>query len=51
MSDSTLKRLEAIVPGRLMSQPAQLAAYESDGLTAFKSRPLVALDADDIFGP
>jgi glycolate oxidase len=27
-------------PGRLYSQPAQLAAYESDGLTAFRARPL-----------
>jgi glycolate oxidase len=27
-------------PERLLSQPEQLAAYESDGLTAFRSRPL-----------
>jgi len=40
MADSILQQIEAIVPGRLLSQPAQLAAYESDGLTAFKSRPL-----------
>jgi glycolate oxidase len=36
-----LQRLAALLPReRLMTQPAQLAAYESDGLTAFKSRPL-----------
>ncbi len=41
MSPDVLHRLAAVLPaGRLMSAPAQLAAYESDGLTAFRARPL-----------
>ena len=36
-----LHRLAALVPdGRLLTRPEQLAAYESDALTAFRSRPL-----------
>jgi glycolate oxidase len=38
---ATLSRLVALLPaGRVMTGPAQLAAYESDGLTAFQTRPL-----------
>jgi glycolate oxidase len=38
---AALRRLEARLPaGRVLREPAQLAAYESDGLTAFRARPL-----------
>jgi len=38
---AVIQRLAALLaPGRVMSGPAQLAAYESDGLTAFHARPL-----------
>lgn len=30
-------------PERLLTRPAQLAAYESDGLTAFRTRPLAVV--------
>jgi glycolate oxidase len=41
MSSASLHRLASLVPSqRLLSQPEQLAAYESDGLTAFRARPL-----------
>ena len=41
MSNAVLQRLGALLPpGRLLAQPEQLAAYESDGLTAFRSLPL-----------
>jgi glycolate oxidase len=41
MSVAALQRLAALLPpARLLTQPAQLAAYECDGLTAFKARPL-----------
>ena len=41
MSVAALQRLAALLsPARLLTQPAQLAAYECDGLTAFKTRPL-----------
>ena len=41
MSVSALNRLAALLPpARLMSRPEQLAAYESDGLTAFRTCPL-----------
>ena len=37
----TLTRLAALLPpGRVLSKSAHLAAYESDGLTAFRTRPL-----------
>ncbi|HOC54933.1 MAG TPA: FAD-linked oxidase C-terminal domain-containing protein [Verrucomicrobiota bacterium] len=36
-----LHRLAALLPpDRLLTGPAQLAAYESDGLTAYRTRPL-----------
>jgi glycolate oxidase len=36
-----VRRLTALLPpGRVMSGPAQLAAYQSDGLTAFQATPL-----------
>lgn len=36
-----LRRLEALLPAeRFLRGPAQLAAYESDGLTAFRATPL-----------
>jgi glycolate oxidase len=36
-----LERLSRLLPaGRVISQPAHLAAYESDGLTAFSAQPL-----------
>jgi glycolate oxidase len=39
-----LRRLEALLPpGRVLTGPAQLAAYESDGLTAFQARPLAVV--------
>jgi glycolate oxidase len=41
MSQPALNRLAALLPReRWLVQPEQLAAYESDGLTAFRSRPL-----------
>ncbi len=41
MKADAITRLMALLPkGRIMSGPAHLAAYESDGLTAFAARPL-----------
>src|SRR3954452_6968205 len=41
MSVTVLNRLAALLPPeRLMVRPEQLAAYESDGLTAFRTCPL-----------
>jgi glycolate oxidase len=41
MSDLALQRLAALLPAeRLLLQPAQLAAYASDALTAFRTAPL-----------
>lgn len=41
MSSAALQRLAEVLPSaRLLAQPEQLAAYESDGLTAFRARPL-----------
>ena len=41
MSASALLRLKSLLPPeRLLTQPEQLAAYQSDALTAFQSRPL-----------
>lgn len=38
--DSLMSALEALYPpDRLLTRPAQLAAYESDALTAFRARP------------
>jgi len=44
LSSAVLHRLEALLPaGRLLRGAAQLAAYESDGLTAFQARPLAVV--------
>jgi glycolate oxidase len=41
MTAPLLQRLAAMLPpGRLLEQPQHLAAYESDGLAAFRTRPL-----------
>jgi len=41
MKTDAIARLVALLPkGRIMSGPAHLAAYESDGLTAFAALPL-----------
>ncbi len=51
-ADAVVARLTALLPpGRVFSGAAQLAAYESDGLTAFQARPLavvVPATADDV---
>src|SRR5262245_53247722 len=40
MSDVSLQRLAAVLPAsRFLREPAQLAAYESDGLTCFRTTP------------
>jgi glycolate oxidase len=40
MSAPVLQRLAAMLPpARFLERPEQLAAYESDGLTAFRARP------------
>ncbi len=44
MSAPVLQRLAAMMPpGRLLERPEHLAAYESDGLTAFRTRPLAVV--------
>ncbi|MEI6862751.1 MAG: FAD-binding protein, partial [Verrucomicrobiota bacterium] len=41
MSAAVLSRLAALLPpGRLLTSPGSLAAYESDGLTAYRATPL-----------
>ncbi len=41
MAADVMSRLATLLPpGRLLDAPAQLAAYESDGLTAFRTTPL-----------
>src|SRR5688572_22872226 len=54
MSQAALNRLAGLLPReRWLAQPEQLAAYESDGLTAFSTRPLgVAIpeSADEVIG-
>ena len=41
MSEAVLQRVASLLrPGRLLRQPEQLAAYESDGLTAYREVPL-----------
>ena len=41
---AVLQRLRALLPsGRVLAQPAQLAAYESDGLTAFRTLPIAVV--------
>ena len=49
MSADVLQRLAAIVPpGRLLDRPEHLAAYESDGLTAFRTRPLAVVTPETV---
>ncbi|MSU36623.1 MAG: FAD-binding protein [Pedosphaera sp.] len=44
MSNAVLNRLATLLSRtRLLAQPEQLAAYESDGLTAFRARPLAVV--------
>jgi glycolate oxidase len=44
MAGSALNRLASLLPSsRILLQPEQLAAYESDGLTAFRTRPLAVV--------
>jgi glycolate oxidase len=44
MSSTVLQRLSTILPpGRILSQQAQLAAYESDALTAFHAKPVAVV--------
>src|SRR5215813_4170556 len=44
MSSAALQRLTSLFPAeRFLSQPEELAAYESDGLTAFQARPLAVV--------
>ncbi len=44
MSAAVLQRLAALLPpARFLERPEQLAAYESDGLTAFRTRPLAVV--------
>jgi glycolate oxidase len=41
---STLARLASLLPAdRFLTRPTELAAYESDGLTAFRTRPLAVV--------
>lgn len=44
MTSPVIQRLTALLPkGRVLSGAAQVAAYESDGLTAFKAQPLAVV--------
>src|SRR4051794_19037394 len=44
MSAAVLQRLAALLPpGRVLEGPEHLAAYESDGLTAFRTHPLAVV--------
>src|SRR4051794_8076043 len=44
MSAAVLQRLAAVIPpSRILERPEHLAAYESDGLTAFKATPLAVI--------
>src|SRR5471030_1558438 len=46
---AVLDRLSALLPaGRVLRQPAQLAAYESDGLTAFRTAPLAVVVPENV---
>ncbi len=41
---TAIQRLASLMPrGRLLERPEHLAAYESDGLTAFRTRPLAVV--------
>lgn len=49
MSTAALSRLARLLPaGRLLTRPVELAAYESDGLTAFRTRPLAVAIPESI---
>ncbi|MBL9213902.1 MAG: FAD-binding protein [Opitutaceae bacterium] len=52
MPPPVLQRLAAVLsPDRILAGAAQLAAYESDGLTAYKARPLAVVipeSADEV---
>lgn len=52
MSAAVLQRLAAMMPpGRFLERPEHLAAYESDGLTAFRTHPLAVVipeNADEV---
>src|SRR5258706_127559 len=52
MTAAVLQRLAAMMPpGRILERPEQLAAYESDGLTVFRARPLAVVipeSADEV---
>ncbi|MBM3846482.1 MAG: FAD-binding protein [Verrucomicrobia bacterium] len=40
MASVVLQRLSTLIPAeRILTRPAELASYESDGLTAFRARP------------
>ena len=44
MSSAVLHRLGTLLPPtRILEQPEQLAAYASDGLTAFRTSPLAVI--------
>src|SRR5260221_14635012 len=44
MTAVVLQRLAAMLPpGRFLERPEHLAAYESDGLTVFRTRPLAVV--------
>ena len=47
MFDGVISRLASLLPReRLLTHVEQLAAYESDGLTAFRTRPLAVVVAE-----
>src|SRR5438876_10936545 len=47
MHEAALNRLAQLLPReRLLARPEQLAAYESDALTAFSARPLAVVVAE-----
>ncbi len=49
MAVAALERLAALLPSeRLLRRPVELAAYESDGLTAFRTRPLAVAIPDSV---
>jgi len=44
MTTTFLQRVASLLPpGRVLARPEQLAAYESDGLTAFRTSPLAVI--------
>ena len=44
MTPEALNRLTSLLtPGRVLRESAQLAAYESDGLTAFRETPVAVV--------